>query len=66
MIKTAEDFYAPLDGDVIAINDELEGNPALINEDPFGAGWLFAIKASDPSQFDSLLTAAEYKIHIGE
>ena len=65
-VKTAEDFYAPLDGEVAAINDELEGNPALINEDPFGAGWLFAIKASAPEQFDTLLTAAEYKTHIGE
>ncbi len=65
-VKTAEDFYAPLDGEIAAVNEELESNPALINEDPFAGGWLFAIKASDDSQFDGLLTAEEYKTHIGE
>lgn len=65
-VKTAEDFYAPLDGVVAAVNEELESNPALINEEPFASGWLFAIKASDDSQFDGLLSAEEYKTHIGE
>ncbi len=65
-VKTAEDFYAPLDGEVAAVNEELEANPALVNEEPFATGWLFTIKASDGSQFDSLLTAEEYKTHIGE
>ncbi len=65
-VKTAEDFYAPLDGEVIAINEELEANPALVNEEPFAGGWLYAIKASDDSQFDGLLSAAEYKTHTGE
>ena len=65
-VKTAEDFYSPLDGEVTEINEELEGNPSLINEDPFVTGWLFAVKASDDSQFDALLTAEEYKTHIGE
>ena len=65
-VKTAEDFYAPMDGEVAAVNEELDANPALINEDPFANGWLFSIKASDVSQFDGLLTAEEYKIHIGE
>ncbi len=65
-VKTAEDFYAPLDGEIAAVNEELESNPALINEDPFAGGWLFAIKASDDSQFDGLLTAEEYKTHTGE
>lgn len=65
-VKTAEDFYAPLDGEVAAVNEELESNPALVNEEPFTGGWLFAIKASDDSQFDGLLTAEEYKTHIGE
>lgn len=65
-VKTAEDFYAPLDGEVAAVNEELEANPALINEEPFAGGWLFAIKASDGTQFDGLLTPEEYKTHIGE
>ncbi len=65
-VKTAEDFYAPLDGEIAAVNEELESNPALVNEEPFAGGWLFSIKASDDSQFDGLLTAEEYKTHIGE
>lgn len=65
-VKTAEDFYAPMDGEVLEINEELESNPSLVNEDPYGKGWLFALKASDDSQFDSLLSAEEYKTHIGE
>ncbi|PIE53506.1 glycine cleavage system protein H [Candidatus Fermentibacteria bacterium] len=65
-VKTAEDFYAPVDGEVVAVNEELEASPSLINEDPYGNGWLFAVKASDESQFEALLTADEYKTHIGE
>ena len=65
-VKTAEDFFSPLDGEVVAVNEELEANPSLINEEPFEGGWLFAVKASDDSQYDGLLTAQEYKIHIGE
>ncbi len=65
-VKTAEDFYSPLDGEVIEVNEELEANPSLINEDPYGQGWLFAVKATDETQFDSLLSAEDYKTHIGE
>lgn len=65
-VKTAEDFFAPMDGEVLEANADLEGNPALVNEDPYGAGWLFSLKASDDSQFEELLTADDYKAHIGE
>jgi glycine cleavage system H protein len=65
-VKTAEDFYAPTDGEVVEVNGELEGNPALVNEAPYGEGWLFRMKATDESQFDGLLSADDYKAHIGE
>ena len=65
-VKTAEDFYAPVDGEILNANEELEGNPSLVNEDPYGGGWLFTVKASNDSQFEELLTADEYKTHIGE
>lgn len=65
-VKTAEDFYAPMDGEVLEANGELEGNPALVNESPYGEGWLFTMKASDGSQFEELLSADDYKAHIGE
>jgi glycine cleavage system H protein len=65
-VKTAEDFFAPMDGEVIGSNEALESNPSLVNEDPYGEGWLFTMKASDGAQFDELLTADEYRTHIGE
>ncbi len=65
-VKTAEDFYAPMDGEVTGVNGELESNPSLVNEDPYGSGWLFAFTASEESQFDELLSADDYKAHIGE
>lgn len=65
-VKTAEDFFAPMDGEVLEVNPQLESNPALVNEDPYGEGWLFSMKAFDDSQYDELLAAEDYKIHTGE
>lgn len=65
-VKTAEDFYAPLDGKVVKVNDELDGDPALVNRDPYGEGWLVVIKASDPAQYDELLTPEQYRALSGE
>ncbi len=58
-VKTAEDFYSPMDGEVVEVNTELDGNPALVNEDPYGAGWLVAIRADNPrsSRIFSLRTS---------
>lgn len=65
-VKTAEDFYAPLDGTVVKANSELDGNPALVNEDPYGEGWLVVIKAVDPGQYDELLSPDQYRALAGE
>ncbi|QGY30425.1 glycine cleavage system protein GcvH [Pantoea cypripedii] len=67
-VKAASDIYAPLSGEIIEINEELEGSPELINSDPYSDGWLFKIKASDESEFDadSMLNADEYKASIDE
>lgn len=65
-VKTAEDFFAPMDGEVLEVNGELEGNPALVNEDPYGEGWLYIMKSKDDSQFEDLLSPDDYKTHIGE
>ncbi|MFO7626910.1 MAG: glycine cleavage system protein GcvH [Candidatus Fermentibacteraceae bacterium] len=65
-VKTAEDFYAPLDGKVVKVNSELDGNPALVNEDPYGKGWLLVIKAVDPAQYDELLSPDQYRALAGE
>ncbi|MCD4777230.1 MAG: glycine cleavage system protein GcvH [Candidatus Aegiribacteria sp.] len=65
-VKTAEDFYAPFDCKIVRINEDLEDEPALINEDPFGRGWLVVIKTDDPSGYNGLKSAEEYTEFIGE
>ncbi|MDE1190389.1 MAG: glycine cleavage system protein GcvH [Pantoea sp.] len=65
-VKAASDIYAPLSGEIIEINEELEGSPELINSDPYSDGWLFKIKASDESELDSMLDADAYKASIDE
>jgi glycine cleavage system H protein len=59
-VKAAADVYAPISGEVIEINDELEDAPELINNDPFGKGWLFKLKANDESELDRLMDADSY------
>lgn len=60
-VKAASDVYAPLAGTVVAINEKLADAPELINEDPYGEGWMFRLQLSDSSQLDSLLDAAAYE-----
>jgi glycine cleavage system H protein len=64
-VKAASDIYSPVGGEVLAVNSELESNPALVNTDPYGAGWLFKLKLSDPAEISSLKTAADYRSQIG-
>ncbi len=60
-VKAASDVYTPITGEVIAVNEELEDSPELVNSDPYGDGWMFKIKASDASEFDALLDAEGYE-----
>jgi glycine cleavage system H protein len=64
-VKAASDIYSPVSGEVVEVNAELESNPALVNTDPYGSGWLFKVKLSDPEEVASLKTAAEYSIQTG-
>ncbi len=59
-VKAASDIYSPLAGEVVAINEDLEGDPGIINNDPYGDGWLFALELSDSSDLDDLLDAETY------
>ncbi|CAM2971922.1 glycine cleavage system protein GcvH [Moritella viscosa] len=59
-VKAASDIYAPISGEIVAINEELEDSPELVNSDAFGEGWLFRVKASDESELEALLDAAGY------
>ncbi|MCG3150104.1 MAG: Glycine cleavage system H protein [Verrucomicrobiae bacterium] len=64
-VKAASDIYAPVSGDVVAINDELTSAPELVNQDPFGKGWMFKIKVSDPAEVNDMLSPSDYAHHIG-
>ena len=59
-VKAASDIYSPVSGTVTAVNEALSANPALINTDPYGEGWIFKLKLSDPSQTGVLKTPAQY------
>ena len=57
--------HDPLHGEIIAFNEALEDEPEKVNSDPYGEGWMIKIKVSDPSQFDTLLSDADYKDLVG-
>ncbi|WP_298616463.1 glycine cleavage system protein GcvH [uncultured Odoribacter sp.] len=63
-VKTVSDLYLPVGGEVLEFNPELEGEPELVNKDPYGKGWIIRIKVSDPSELDNLLDAEGYKALI--
>ena len=64
-VKAASDIYAPVSGDIVAVNEELSSAPELVNQDPFGKGWLFKIQMSDPGELGDLLSPGDYCHHIG-
>lgn len=63
-VKAASEVYAPVSGDVIAVNSDLEGAPGTINEDPEGKGWFAKIKLSNPAEVQDLMGAADYKTYL--
>jgi glycine cleavage system H protein len=63
-IKAVSDLYAPVSGEVVDANDELETAPELVNDDPFGDGWLVAVELDDEGALDDLLDAAAYREQI--
>lgn len=63
-VKTVADLYAPVSGQIVDVND-VNGSPEIVNSDPYGAGWLVKIKLSDASELDALMSADQYKAHIG-
>ncbi len=64
-VKAASDILAPLDGEIVAVNDALADTPALVNEDPLGAGWFFKMKVANLSALDGFMDEAAYKALIG-
>lgn len=65
-VKAASDVYAPVSGEVIAINEALEDSPETINADPYGDGWFYKLKPSDETELEGLLTADQYQEEVEE
>ncbi len=60
-VKAVSDVFAPLSGEIVAVNEALSDSPELVNSDPYGEGWLVRVKLSDPGEVESLLDVAAYK-----
>ncbi|HVL72857.1 MAG TPA: glycine cleavage system protein GcvH [Beijerinckiaceae bacterium] len=63
-VKAASEVYAPVSGEVVAVNGELESAPGTVNEDPAGKGWFLKVKVADPSELDDLMTEAQYQDYV--
>jgi glycine cleavage system H protein len=64
-VKAVSDVVAPLSGEIVAVNDSLPDNPAMINDDPYGEGWLVKVRLSDPAEVETLMDAAAYQATLG-
>jgi len=63
-VKAASDIYAPIGGEIIEANPDVESDPSLVNTDPYGKGWIFKVKAKNIEDASSLMDAAAYEAHI--
>lgn len=64
-VKTVSDLFLPLSGEIIEFNETLEGEPELVNSDPYGAGWMIKVKISDPAQLEELMSSEDYAALLG-
>ena len=65
-VKAVSELFAPIAGEVVAVNERLDKEPALVNTEPYGAGWMIKVKPTNPSDLDALLSSDAYKKHIGQ
>ena len=65
-VKSASPIFAPLAGEITAVNEALDDAPELMNQDPYGEGWIIRMKLDDPSAVSTLMTAADYRAELGE
>ncbi len=63
-VKAVSDIYAPVDGEIVEVNEALDGAEDVVNSDPHGGGWIFKIRLSDPSQLAGLMDASGYQSHL--
>jgi glycine cleavage system H protein len=65
-VKAVSELYAPATGEIVEVNSALEDDPSVINNDPYGAGWMVKLRVADAAETEQLLSAADYAQHIGE
>jgi len=65
-VKAVSELYSPVAGSIVEANKALEGDPALVNRDPYGKGWMVKVKVKDPKELEGLLRADAYAKHVGE
>lgn len=65
-VKAVSDLYCPVTGEIVEVNAALEDDPALVNRDPYGAGWMVRLRVADAGDLDRLLDADGYRRHVGE
>ena len=65
-VKAVSELYAPVAGEVVQVNPALENDPAVVNRDPYGEGWMIELRLGDPAALEELMSADAYRAHIGE
>ena len=65
-VKAVSELYTPVAGEVVEVNTALDSDPAVVNRDPYGAGWMITLRVSDAKELKTLLTPSAYRSHIGE
>ena len=65
-VKAVSELYSPLAGEVVEVNAALDGDPAVVNRDPYGDGWMVTLRLADAASLDGLLSPSAYRAHIGE
>ena len=64
-VKTVSDLFMPLEGEVVAVNENIESAPESVNDDPYGEGWMIKVKLANPDEADALLSAEAYEAEVG-
>ena len=64
-VKATNDLYSPVSGEVVEVNQAMEDEPGLVNDDPYGEGWMITVRMTDPAEVDRLISAAEYQALVG-
>jgi glycine cleavage system H protein len=65
-VKAVSEIFSPVSGEVLEVNGAIEGDPSVVNKDPYGAGWMVRLKINNPAELDELLGPADYSAHIGQ